>query len=84
MALKGPWADQAGIQVCMSFALELVRAMGEGQSFGDGAKALLFSVWAVITVAMTPIWDLQCQAQLSPSLPLQLCVPAALSFSFLW
>lgn len=56
---------------------------GSRQSFGDGAKAL-FSVWAVTALAMTLIWALQCQAQLSPSLPLQLRVPAALSFSFLW
>lgn len=31
-----------------------------GQSFGDGAKALLFSVWAVTTLAVTPILGLQC------------------------
>lgn len=29
VAPKGPWAEQDGIQVCMSFALELVRATGE-------------------------------------------------------
>lgn len=50
---------------------------------GQWAQARLLCVCCACT-ARTSIWALQCPAQPSSSFPLQLCVPTALPFAFLW